>query len=46
MSIIPRILRAKFEAKESELDKLDKISSDMKEEFRGLTAQEVKAVAK
>jgi len=44
--LIPRILRAKFEVKESELSKLDEMLEDVKKEFRQMIAQEVKAVAK
>ncbi len=43
--IIPKILRAKFEVKESELDKLDAMMEELKNEFKGAMAQEVKAVA-
>ena len=43
---IPRILRAKFEVKESELGKLDELLEDVKKEFRGMVTQEVKVVAK
>ncbi len=46
MKIIPRMLRAKFDVKETELDKLDAIAGEMKEEFKALIAQEVAAVAK
>ena len=44
--LIPRILRAKFEVKESELDKLDELLEDVKKEFRGMMTQEVQAIAK
>src|SRR5579872_2915439 len=44
--IIPRILRAKFEVKETELGKLDTILEDIKTEFKGMTVQEVGAIAK
>jgi len=43
---IPRILRAKFEIKESELGKLDELEEDVKKEFRGMITQEVQAIAK
>ncbi len=43
--MIPRILRAKFEVKETELDKLDTLLEELKTEFRGMTVQEVGAVA-
>jgi len=44
--LIPRILRAKFEIKETELNKLDDLMEDIKKEFKQMTAQEVAAVAK
>lgn len=45
MPIIPVMLRAKFEVKEDELQKLDAMMEDMKNAFKGLVAKEVKAVA-
>ena len=44
--MIPRILRAKFEVKETELDKLDKMEDELHNEFKGMVAQEVQAIAK
>lgn len=44
--LIPRILRAKFEIKETELNKLDDLMEDIKKEFRQMTTQEVAAIAK
>ncbi len=44
--MIPRILRAKFEVKETELDKLDAMAEELKNEFKGMMAQEVQAIAK
>jgi V/A-type H+/Na+-transporting ATPase subunit A len=44
--MIPRILRAKFEVKETELDKLDTLLEELKTEFKRMTVQEVGAVAK
>ncbi|HZW54779.1 MAG TPA: V-type ATP synthase subunit A [Nitrososphaerales archaeon] len=45
---IPKIIRAKFEVKESELNKLDSIMDEMRNEFKTMTQQGevVKAVAK
>jgi len=43
---IPKILRAKFEVKESELSKLDDMLEGLKTEFRGMMTQEVQAIAK
>jgi len=44
--LIPKILRAKFEVKESELDKLDAMMDELKNDFKGMMAQEVAAIAK
>lgn len=44
--IIPKILRAKFEVKETELSKLADMMEELKNDFKGMMAQEVKAVAK
>ncbi len=44
--IIPKILRAKFEVKESELNKLDEMMEELKNDFKGMIAQEVQAIAK
>jgi V/A-type H+/Na+-transporting ATPase subunit A len=45
-TMIPKILRAKFEVKESELDKLDAMTEELKNDFKGMMAQEVAVVAK
>jgi hypothetical protein len=44
--IIPRILRAKFEVKETELGKLDELLEQLKTEFKGMTDQEDPVVTK
>jgi len=44
--LIPKILRAKFEVMETELDKLDAMMDELNNEFKGMMAQEVQAVAK
>ena len=47
MPIISKILRAKFEVKNEELEKLDTLANEMVENFKKLTQkEEVKAVAK
>lgn len=46
MPIIPTLLRAKFDVKESELERLDAMMEEMKNAFKALVTQEVKAVAK
>jgi len=45
MRITPRILRAKFEVRESELEKLSQLGEEMIKEFKSLERTEVKAVA-
>jgi V/A-type H+-transporting ATPase subunit A len=45
MSITPRILRAKFEVRESDMDALSQLSQEMIDEFKRLEKREVKAVA-
>lgn len=44
MQIITRMLKAKFEISEEEISKIDALYNDMVEEFKALTAREVKQV--
>jgi V/A-type H+-transporting ATPase subunit A len=47
MPIIPRLLRAKFEVRDAELEKLGTLKQEMVDAFKGLSgAMEVKAVVK
>jgi V/A-type H+/Na+-transporting ATPase subunit A len=45
MKVLPKILRAKYEIKEAELEKFDSLEGEMEAEFKSLSAQEVTAVA-
>jgi len=44
MSIIPKLLRAKFEIRNEEVEKLEKLREEMLNEFQKISAMEVKAV--
>ncbi|MHB1909429.1 MAG: V-type ATP synthase subunit A [Nitrososphaerales archaeon] len=45
LPIIPQLLRAKFDVKETELEKLDSLQSELISEFKSISKEEVKAVA-